>query len=127
MMGIIKTQLIWNPRLLGKCFMVNTSLYHKYCELYIIWDNLECNSWRLHIQSYLSTHPLRVFIFYLFFNQNKIKWWKKDSLLMKKKITLWNNLMDHSSHVWWSPHTWRLTCCKRDGPWDNLIRKFSYR
>ena len=35
--------------------------------------------------------------------------------------------MDHSSHIWWSPHTWRLTYCIRDAPWDNLIRKLSYK
>ena len=97
-MGIIKTQLIWNPKLLGKCFMVNTSLYHKYYELYIIWDNLERYSWILHIQSYLSTHPLRVFIFYLFFNQNKIKRWKKFLVNEEKNYLI---KQSHGSFLSW--------------------------
>ena len=47
--------------LLGKFFIVNTCL-----ELCIIWDNLDRDGWRLRTLSYLSTHPLRVYILYFF-------------------------------------------------------------
>ena len=113
----IKFESKFASYLLGKCFIVNTCL-----EVCIIWDNLDHDSWRIHILSYLSTHPWE-FIFYIFFDQYKIKRWQKIKFLVN--VEKKNYLMKQSHGLFLSylfVPTWEPTCRKRYATWDNLKR-----
>ena len=105
--------------LLEKCFIANTCL-----ELCIIWENLDRDSWRLRTLSYISTNPWE-FLFYSFFNQYKIKSWRKIKFLVNEgKNYLLKQSHGHSSHICLSPP--ENPFAVRDmQQWDNLKRSFS--
>ena len=93
--------------LLGKCFIANTCL-----ELCIIWENLDRDSWRLRTLSYISTNPWE-FLFYSFFNQYKIKSWRKIKFLVNEGKKLPSETISWTFLSYLFVPTWEPICCKR--------------